>query len=114
MSQFRLTRKLFDWNYALGNNIWATEKKEPFTNIGMENVFSIKVVRKLNTAGKLLYVKCNNWEEETDQKPKLRNMSHLIEPEPYECSYMSWSTVFISTATNWCIASTRGTGGYNV
>ncbi len=39
MSQFRLTRKIFDWNYFLGNNNWATDIKALFTNIGMENVF---------------------------------------------------------------------------
>ncbi len=65
MSQFRLTRKIFDWNYASGNNNWATDIKELFTNSGMENVFSNKVLCDLNTAENVSYVKmCNNCEEE--------------------------------------------------
>ncbi len=73
MSQFRLSRKTFDWNYALGNNNWATDIKALFINIGIENVFAYKVVCNLTTAKNVLYVKmCNSWEEEIYQKPKLR------------------------------------------
>ncbi len=61
MSQFRLTREIFDWNYALGNNNWATDIKALFTNIRIENVFSNKVVCNLNTAENMVYVKmCNS------------------------------------------------------
>ena len=48
MSQFKLTRKMLDWSY--GSNNWATGIKELFTNIGMKNVFSNKVVCNVNTA----------------------------------------------------------------
>ena len=95
MSQFRLTRKIFYWNYALGDNNWATDIKALFTNIGMENVFSNKVVCNLTTAENVLYVKmCNSWEEEIYQKPKLRTyvtFKSTFGPEPYVYSYMSRS-----------------------
>ncbi len=78
MSQFRLTRKIFYWNYALGDNNWATDIKALFTNIGMENVFSDKFVCNLTTAENVLYVKmCNTWEEEFTKIPNYVPMSHL-------------------------------------
>ncbi len=47
---------IFDWNYALGTNNWANDVRELFTNIGMENVFSNKVVCNLNMAEQALFV----------------------------------------------------------
>ena len=95
MSLFRLTRKIFDWNYALGNKNWATDITALFPNIGMENIFSNKVVCNLTTAENVLYVKmCNSWEEEIYQKPKLCTyvtFKYTFGPEPYVYSYMSRS-----------------------
>ena len=33
MSQYRPTRNYFDWNYALGNNNWATDINTYFTKV---------------------------------------------------------------------------------
>ncbi len=92
MSQFRLSRKTFDWNYALGNNNWATDIKALFINIGIENVFAYKVVCNLTTAKNVLYVKmCNSWEEDIYQKPTIRTyvtFRSTFGPEPYVYSYI--------------------------
>ena len=72
MSDDRLTKKIFHWDYAQRNG-WGKEVSKIFNEMGLRDTFSNKQFCDLRTVkSKITDLMARQWKAELEQKPKLR------------------------------------------
>ena len=78
MSESRLTRKVFEADYAKCDRNWSSEIKTVMTTIGLENQFRNKQMIDLKAAKTQIDNHYSNvWSREIDKYPKLRTYKQL-------------------------------------
>jgi len=73
MSNDRITRKIFDWDWEKGNDSWAQDMKYIFGKLNLNDIWLNKSECDIATLQeKLFEMDKNEWAQEKDSKPKLR------------------------------------------
>ena len=87
MNPTRLTKKAFEYDYALCNKNWCSELKHILTSLDLANYYTSKTVIDLKVVeSKLREYYSNQWKAIIESKPKLRTYTkfkHEFKTENY-------------------------------
>ena len=92
MSDNRMTKKLFVYDYEQCINNWSADMKVVFYNVNMQNCFDDRLQCNIKCFRDLVNLDiAKNWKSDVERKPKLRLyklFKHSPSTEPYVISFL--------------------------